>query len=527
MPMAHSDSSAYKPYDHNPDELREQLARIVLSKTFSASSLHRRFLSYVVDKTIDGGERELKGYTVGVDVFDRPTDFDSQVDPIVRIQAGRLRRTLERYYITEGKDDPIVIEVPKGGYVPCFSYREAISPNSTNPSADKSTEPSSVAVRPFRYFGSRGEDQVAEVFADEVSVNLARFRHLTVIPSAMLRSRTFEAQFIVGGSIQVLDDETYSKVWLVENETGKTIWSDEFECSPTTAQPATSLRDVAATVAAEVGHPMGSLVRFLARLGDHRHLGWRALHEAYQYRETRDGTQLARVRTLLEEAVNEDPRNSEALALLSIIELDHAFGPLVDWSSDQTVLPRALDMAEKAVAIDPHNSTAHQAILETRFRLGDTKLALEAGRRAIRLNPNHSTLLAVFGAQLCYAGNWEEGKKHIRRARLNLHQVPSWFRIVDVFEHYQKREYRLALRTAEEITSNSIVPVVLRAMLYGKLIMTQKGRRELQMLSQAAQGLSRKEIKAVFSVRRFDKATVSEFMRHLESVGLNDFFPAR
>ena len=57
--------------------------------------------------------------------------------------------------------------------------------------------------------------------------------------------------------------------------------------------------------------------------------------------------------------------------------------------------------------------------------------------------------------------------------------------------------------------------------------MTQKGRRELQMLSEAAQGLSRKEIKSVFSVRRFDKATVSEFMRHLESVGLNDFFPAR
>ena len=144
---------------------------------------------------------------------------------------------------------------------------------------------------------------------------------------------------------------------------------------------------------------------------------------------------------------------------------------------------------------------------------------------AIRLNPNHSTLLAVFGAQLCYAGNWEEGKKHIRRARLHLHQVPTWFRIVDVFEHYQKRKYRLALSVAEEINSNSIVPLVLRAMLYGKLRMTWKGRRELQMLSETAQGLSRKEIRSVFSVRRFNRATVREFMRHLESVGMNDIFP--
>ena len=78
---------------------------------------------------------------------------------------------------------------------------------------------------------------------------------------------------------------------------------------------------------------------------------------------------------------------------------------------------------------------------------------------------------------------------------------------------------------AEEINSNSIVPLVLRAMLYGKLRMTRKGRRELQMLSETAQGLSRKEIRSVFSVRRFDRATVREFMRHLESVGMNDIFP--
>ena len=55
------------------------------------------------------------GYTLGIDVFDRDVDFDPQVDPIVRIEAGRLRRALERYYLTEGKNDPIVIRIPKGG----------------------------------------------------------------------------------------------------------------------------------------------------------------------------------------------------------------------------------------------------------------------------------------------------------------------------------------------------------------------------------------------------------------------------
>ena len=481
-------------HDDEPNDLRKQLGRIVSSRTFAGSARHKRFLSYVVDKAISGDGGLLKGYTVGIDVFDRPTDFDPQIDPIVRIEAGRLRRSLEQYYLTEGKNDPIVISVPKGGYVPSFSPREAVS---TDKSPERSSDPPTIQVRQFRNLGNPDDDRFAAILSEEISTNLSRFRHLVVVPSFMSHSSTLAAEFVVDGSIQVLDGETKFNVWLVENETGKTIWSDAFEGSTTTEQTAASLRDVAATVAAEVGHPMGSVVRFIARSEGHKYLGCRALYEAYRYRETRDGTQLAKVRTLLKAAISEDPRNSEAMALLAIIKLDNAFGPLVDWSSDPTVLPRALDLAEKAVAIDPHNATAHQAILETQFRLGDTKRALEGGRRAIRLNPNHSTLLAVFGAQLCYAGNWAEGKKHIRRARLHLHQVPTWFRIIDVFEHYQKREYRLALRVAEEINSNSIVPVVLRAMLYGKLRMTRKGRQELQMLSEVAHGLSSKEIRNV------------------------------
>ncbi|WP_221939336.1 hypothetical protein, partial [Mycobacterium sp. KBS0706] len=87
---------------------------------FSASERNRRFLRYIVDETLDGRADRIKGYSVGVAVFDRDTSFDPQLDPIVRIEASRLRRSLDYYYVAGGKDDEICITIPKGSYVPVF-----------------------------------------------------------------------------------------------------------------------------------------------------------------------------------------------------------------------------------------------------------------------------------------------------------------------------------------------------------------------------------------------------------------------
>jgi TolB-like protein len=107
----------------SPEAAREQLARIVASPDFAASDRVRRFLRYVVEETLAGRADRLKGYSIGLAVFDRDESFDSQADPVVRIEAGRLRRALERYYLLCGQDDPILIEIPKGTYVPIFRYR--------------------------------------------------------------------------------------------------------------------------------------------------------------------------------------------------------------------------------------------------------------------------------------------------------------------------------------------------------------------------------------------------------------------
>ena len=102
-------------------EVRAQLARIVEAPSFEASERNRRFLSYVVEETLAGNSNRIKAYSVATDVFGRDASFDPQLDPIVRIEASRLRRALEHYYLVAGVDDPVRIDIAKGSYVPSFS----------------------------------------------------------------------------------------------------------------------------------------------------------------------------------------------------------------------------------------------------------------------------------------------------------------------------------------------------------------------------------------------------------------------
>src|SRR5580704_16448960 len=93
-----------------------QVDRILQSDTFRASGVLRRLLRFLADKAISGQADQLKEYSIGVDAFGKPPTYDPRQDAIVRLQIGRLRQKLGEYYRTEGKDDPVVLELPKGRF---------------------------------------------------------------------------------------------------------------------------------------------------------------------------------------------------------------------------------------------------------------------------------------------------------------------------------------------------------------------------------------------------------------------------
>ena len=112
----------------SPEAIRDQLARIVASERFAGAPSLVRFLTHVVEETIEGRGAALKEYLIGVDVFDRGEAFDPRIDPIVRVQAGKLRKRLAEFYRNEGKADPLVIDFRKGSYVPIVRERAADQP---------------------------------------------------------------------------------------------------------------------------------------------------------------------------------------------------------------------------------------------------------------------------------------------------------------------------------------------------------------------------------------------------------------
>src|SRR5262245_20399250 len=102
------------------EEVRAALERIAASDAFRACPQLIAFLRYVVEATLRGGQDRIKGYTIAVEALGRGDDFDPQNDPIVRVEAMRLRRALQRYYADDGSDDAVRIVLPLGSYVPEF-----------------------------------------------------------------------------------------------------------------------------------------------------------------------------------------------------------------------------------------------------------------------------------------------------------------------------------------------------------------------------------------------------------------------
>jgi len=108
-------------------EKQGELKRLFESKYFAKAPKRRRFLEFTSGQVFLGEESKLNEYLIGVEVYERGTDFDPQQDPIVRVQAHEIRRLLKNYYEQEGKDSPVRVELHPGQYAPLFRRVEISS----------------------------------------------------------------------------------------------------------------------------------------------------------------------------------------------------------------------------------------------------------------------------------------------------------------------------------------------------------------------------------------------------------------
>ncbi|MCU1323515.1 MAG: repeat-containing protein [Acidobacteriaceae bacterium] len=161
-------------------DIRDELSRILLSRTFAKAATLRRLLEYIVSHWVETGSDGLDGYNLALAVFQRDYTFESALDPIVRVYTCRLRELLARYYVTEGVEDPLRISIPKGTYVPSIS---TAAQNTSQPARPEN--PIHIALLPFHIRNARCSQHKSYA----MNILDHTMRHLSAVPAFRVLSR--------------------------------------------------------------------------------------------------------------------------------------------------------------------------------------------------------------------------------------------------------------------------------------------------------------------------------------------------
>jgi TolB-like protein/Flp pilus assembly protein TadD len=217
---------------------RTQLDRILSSATFQQVDRLKRFLHFIVSEHLEGRGDELKEYVVGVQVFGKEPSFDPRTDPIVRVQARRLRARLERYYATEGEADELLVELPKGGYTPVIRQREIRRQEAHRFLGASLTSRNTIAVLPFADNSADGNLQhFVSALRQEIIHGLTRFKSLRVV--AAEPRDTFgdlrdvgvqlDAAVLINGSVRPSGGGLRVTAQAIDTGSGSYVWSEAID----------------------------------------------------------------------------------------------------------------------------------------------------------------------------------------------------------------------------------------------------------------------------------------------------------
>jgi adenylate cyclase len=440
------------------EAVRAQLGRVLQSTQFDASARNRKFLSYVVEETLAGRGERIKGYSIATSVFGRDESFDPQLDSIVRIEAGRLRRALEHYYLTEGRADHVRIEIPRGSYVPAFNARQPeLRP-------DTAAGPPSILVTAFEEEGDQSAfPTFTRGFIRVLVIALTRFTGLRVFSADTVRrqgtGRDLEVDYVLTGGTALGPDRFEVDVLLLDARTGRAVWAETFERHLQPAAIVDLRNEVANYVARTLAQPYGVIQADRARDAEgappEAFRSYASVLRFYSYLRTFDRTMLEEVRADLERTVALEPDYAEAYACLSLLYSNvYRFGhPITERKRD--TLDRALALARRAVDLAPTSSWAHYALGLARWFAGDVEDGIAMLEKGRALNPNDTTILADLGQRYAMLGRWEKAVPLLEESYARNPSQPGSYRIGLFLFHFMHGRYGEALAEARGVDAPS------------------------------------------------------------------------
>jgi TolB-like protein len=444
-----------------PEEVHAQLERILGHRAFEASARTRAFLRFVVEETLAGRGHRLKGYTVAVEVFGRTKDFDANLDPVVRIQAGRLRRALERYYLVAGGDDPVLITVPKGGYVATFARKGRAAPAPAGSVFE--TVPTlplgvSVAVLPFKEIPPSAESRFfGEGLTEDLCRELNRYQDLVVIPFRGTTlpadgnedrepSRTLGARFLLEGSVRRSEPEVKVSARLIDGAEGHhQVWAQGYR-RPLNPRSLIGIQEeIARAVATAVGGEYGAISQRLAEKARKVPPANLSTYEAilcfYDYESSLSADLGAQCLAALQAAVRREPEYGPAWSALSTM-MRNAY--ILDLKGFEDPRGRMADYAHKGAGLTPRSQMARGVLAHSHFVLGEREAFLREIEAALSLNPGSPFWVGATGYLLILADEGERGRPLLERAIAMNPCHPGWFNHSLYIDHYIRGEYERA-----------------------------------------------------------------------------------
>jgi serine/threonine-protein kinase len=438
-----------------PELVLEHLIAVLRSPEFADSPRLSRFLKYVVEQTIEGHAGHLKEYRVGVDVFDRPTDYDPKTDPVVRVEARQLRFRLAAYYSARGHRDEVVISIPKGGYGAHFERTapveiplETVQPVVSLPPARsrgfwiglgalamavltgagvlawRASGPApqpSIAVLPFSNLGANpAYEYFSDGLTDEITEGLARLNTLRVIARGSAfqfkgkqvdireAGRQLSVTSLLEGRVSRQGDRVKIFVQLERVSDGSVIWSQTYERR--LADVFAVQTEVASRIASDLRVPVAgrAVPRPITRDPEAQDHYLRARFEA----ERMNGDALTRAVGEYQQALDRDPGYAAAWYGLAV-------------ARHRGINVRNLDRSEvaaigsgyrKALDLDSGLADAHAglALMAMQFDW-DWPRAEQELKAALALGP---TAIAEghYAVYLMTRGRLSEAENHLRRA---------------------------------------------------------------------------------------------------------------
>ncbi len=223
--------------------ISQQVGRILDSSLFRNSPVLSRFLEFIIGETLHKRQGQIKEYAIAIHVLYRSRDFNPNGDAIVRIHAGRLRRALNDYYLTQGIYDPIIIQIPKGCYVPEFIESGTTKPTGNKiPVLPEQGRKPLVAIFPFSVAAQRKDiDELLLLLEGQLSEKLLRCHDIAVVGyystemNAKIKENVLEAgkstgaDFIITGSLSYIGQHIRILINLLATATGEILLCKSFE----------------------------------------------------------------------------------------------------------------------------------------------------------------------------------------------------------------------------------------------------------------------------------------------------------